>query len=1558
MKIFIYYLILLPVIVFANPSLPEGNKEIMSYHLTDQVNYPDTTINLVTSDLIKTTSGAGSGTLTIKNNILTLTLIGSWSPQQMKVGVIKNLNVSPTVPNMELGPITLADGKTFNGFYAKIENNALVFYSPFYFTGVNTTLSADLPDGTGPLNGAVYSYPFQGIFTCSPSGGGSAGGTIDIHYSKATLTLSGGWDANCVLKTGQIVSLGSTIVPNTDLGTIKYNGNNTNFGAKIESNWLVFYTYTTPILPGNCSMNVSRDLNERLALDVPNDKLNNWIHDVSYDSKGNIISQNRSYFDDLAKSNVSLSKDYVTNKIWGTEITYDNFARPDKISFIAPSPLSTFDKTNFFKTPEEISASVLPNSLTVTSPTTTSKTVQASDFILGVSTINPGLTVSFKAKTILLQDGFNATSTGGGVFTATSMTFPDNTLSTNLGNYYSDNNTDEPYQATAAQPFIQKNYDNLNPGNVINAVSGNKINGDWRTGYSYTVPAAQEMYYVYGSDYFDGYTFGGKEIVISKYFKTVTVDPNGNENVTFTDGEGKPLATARSGGATSYPVVSLIGTQGYVDVHIPKGIQSSQISLIQNNSLYKAYDLKTGLEITPITSSSFVGGNAYRIVAIDPPVKDYDTYIIQFDGGVAGQSGGLGISYSVNYYDFAVNVYNKTGQLIRSIQPNGYTTTSNVVGTPTHMTSTDFVSTYKYNALGQLIETSSPDAGISKFAYRKDGQIRFSQNALQAINNQFASYTDYDSMGRPVESGVYNNVNDRGAVINFDGIWPLTTEIEDPGYFSYRKSERSNTIYDSEDISQLPTNLTLTAVLRSQGIGIWEYSPQNNLSGNVAVTYTSSATGISAITWYSYDIYGRVEWIVQYNEGLGAKTINYEYDYRGNIKKALFHKNKADEMFVHQYSYDLNNVLIKVETSTDNINFTTQADYSYYKTGKLKRINIAQGAQGLDYVYTLTGQLKSINHPSLEAGKDPGGDSNDVFGLTLDYYNGDYLRTGKNITSSPTIGADYNGNIKASRWANKGIAGDYSGSSANQKGYLYNYDRNNWLTSATFGNTNSATAAISPASSLAEKGLTYDANGNIRTLQRTNETGTVVDNLTYNYTNAGRNQLNSITESAAVTADVNDIENQAQGNYIYDNIGQLRQNVSENLFYFYNTKGLVTEVKKGPNTLVKFFYNERGQRIAKESYDTTNFTLQNTTFYAVDLSGNPIAVYNLPSGGSITQTDLPIYGLSRLGVYNKPSAKSSYEITDHLGNVRAVIEKQGAVPVIKSYADYYPFGEQLPTRNSLSNYRYAFQGQEFDKETGMEAFKLRLWDGRIGRWLSTDPAGQYASLYLGMGNNPISGVDPDGAKNIRFNESGDYIGVDHDVWWHNLLFGSRGQYAGGNNKWVNFRFNDEDDAARFELDKEDYQYLSGIDLNFFKENLQGMIDKGIGPAKELGIIDKYKYIYYQSQGGGSLDYIDNFYSKKLHVFNGIAYNNPDAGNFAWAQSMSQLGISWGDVKFGSEFNGFWNGKYQNSQYSPRDDAFYKRITFFGDSAADQRAIHTGYNTHYIDGKWQTIIYQH
>jgi RHS repeat-associated protein len=80
-------------------------------------------------------------------------------------------------------------------------------------------------------------------------------------------------------------------------------------------------------------------------------------------------------------------------------------------------------------------------------------------------------------------------------------------------------------------------------------------------------------------------------------------------------------------------------------------------------------------------------------------------------------------------------------------------------------------------------------------------------------------------------------------------------------------------------------------------------------------------------------------------------------------------------------------------------------------------------------------------------------------------------------------------------------------------------------------------------------------------------------------------------------------------------------------------------------------------------------------------------------------------------------------------------------------SDYYPYGLPIGYRShSSEHYRYGYQGQfaEKDEETGWNSFELRMYEPVIGRWTSTDPYGQYASPYIGMGNSPLVGIDPDG----------------------------------------------------------------------------------------------------------------------------------------------------------------------------------------------------------------------
>jgi len=466
------------------------------------------------------------------------------------------------------------------------------------------------------------------------------------------------------------------------------------------------------------------------------------------------------------------------------------------------------------------------------------------------------------------------------------------------------------------------------------------------------------------------------------------------------------------------------------------------------------------------------------------------------------------------------------------------------------------------------------------------------------------------------------------------------------------RTEKQETVYDAletTDINALPAGYTTPSFLAS----------------NVAKTKNSETT-----TYYSYDIYGRVQWIVQDIAGLGIKTIDYEYDPITNqVHKVYYQKGKTDQ-FIHRYTYDaVDDSLVKVETSTNNSNYTTHASYEYYENGQLKRTELAGGLQGVDYIYNLAGQLKSINHPSLQTGNDPGNDTgihSDLFGMQIDYHTNDYARPLSNV-ATPNYGTDrLDGNIKGIRWKNNAVAG-----STNELRYAYEYDRNNWLTAADFsgsGTNGTPLVANIENTSVVENGenvtlkaggsvilkagfhaksgstfkarianasegqttladgdydvsnITYDANGNIQSLTRNkNRAGgasSEMDVLSYTYKIDKPNQLLRVTDAAGDVSGADDIGTQTGNNYVYNNIGQLIENKEDGITYSYTATGLVSEIKKDAKTLVKFYYNDKNFRVKKESYNDDGVTVNYTEHYIRDASGTAMAIYR---NGTVTE---------------------------------------------------------------------------------------------------------------------------------------------------------------------------------------------------------------------------------------------------------------------------------------------------------------------------------------------------
>ena len=307
--------------------------------------------------------------------------------------------------------------------------------------------------------------------------------------------------------------------------------------------------------------------------------------------------------------------------------------------------------------------------------------------------------------------------------------------------------------------------------------------------------------------------------------------------------------------------------------------------------------------------------------------------------------------------------------------------------------------------------------------------------------------------------------------------------------------------------------------------------------------------------------------------------------------------------------------------------------------------------------------------------------------------------------------------------------------------------------------------------------ITYDANGNIQSLRRNGQGA--LDDLSYSYDPNKPNQLRQVEDAVASGANGDDIDTQTDANnYVYNEIGQLIENKAEQIQYFYNASGLVTEVWYEGSPKVKFMYNDRNHRAKKESYH--NGSLLNSTFYVRDVAGQVMAIYT-EDGSQPQLVEQPIYGAGRIGV-QYTNGFAVYELTDHLGNVRALFTKESATDGdLEGYTDYYPFGMPMPQRQmtDANQYRYAYQGQEKDPETGKEAFQLRLWDSRIGRWLSPDPYTQFASPYLGMGNNPISGVDFDGGKVYIYKK-----GIGFFEYKNGNIYDKNGDVYSGNDSFL------------------------------------------------------------------------------------------------------------------------------------------------------------------------------
>ncbi|QKG55129.1 hypothetical protein [Hymenobacter sp. BRD67] len=599
-----------------------------------------------------------------------------------------------------------------------------------------------------------------------------------------------------------------------------------------------------------------------------------------------------------------------------------------------------------------------------------------------------------------------------------------------------------------------------------------------------------------------------------------------------------------------------------------------------------------------------------------------------------------------------------------------------------------------FDTAGRVLSATSADEGTTRYVYAQDGRIRFSQSALQAQPANGAprrfSYSNYDSAGRIIESGEYTESTTPGQGFTFEDM--LTS------------SPAANSVLQAALLEERVTNTTSTGSLAAsqcaQRQQVWYDLPQPDgalgsrqqdfVLGVVAKTSNGTST-----TWYSYDDRGQLTWLVQQAPGVNVKTVDYTYDAAGNVTQVAYQQGQPDS-FYHYYSYDANQRLTQVLTSPDGATQTLQARYFYYLHGPLKRVETAGNLQGTDYTYTVQGWLKSINGVNRHLDGDSpklNGVAKDLFGLTLDYFSGDY-RSAQASMATPTIpGAPatrYDGTVRSAAW--------FTAASPTMRQHLFTYDAKGQLQQADFGELvpgASATAAgtftASATHAYEEGSLHYDPNGNILTLRRRDGTGVATDDFAYQYP-TGSNRLSAV--------------NNPSGNpvldYDYDATGQMtRQHDEKGQRYLtYDVTGKVTGVYRDAaytQPLVVFTYNDRGFRTSKASYDPTTFQLKKTTYSVRDMAGSELATYTLDAttpGSGMQQSEVPLYGASRLGALTRldnGSLDYRYELNDQLGNARLIYHR----PTTTTYTatmEASAASQEEQTFTNVATTRYAAAG--------------------------------------------------------------------------------------------------------------------------------------------------------------------------------------------------------------------------------------------------------------------------
>ncbi len=816
--------------------------------------------------------------------------------------------------------------------------------------------------------------------------------------------------------------------------------------------------------------------------------------------------------------------------------------------------------------------------------------------------------------------------------------------------------------------------------------------------------------------------------------RVFTYDPNGyvasetdwDGNLTTYVNDARGNETSRTL-ASGTPLAETITTAWHPTFHLPTQIsepgRTTSFSYDANGNLLS----KTIASATITSTWSYTYNSFGQVLTATDPNGNVTTYAYDGQGNIISVTNALGQTTQFTSYD-------ANGRPLTIQDPNGVVTalTYNFRGQVTSRTTLQWVTTYNYDAVGQLIKLTKPDGSYLTFTY--DAAHR-----LTDINDALGAHIHYtlDAASNRTQEQVFDASNTlvRTRSYAYDAVNRLTQAIGALGQTTSYSYDPQGNLTQATDPNGNATSNAYDALNRlvqttdpKGAVTAFGYDLKGRLASvtdprGLVTSYanngldlpTSVTSPDSGVTTNTYDPAGNV---LTSTDARG-KTTTYVYDALNRVVKQTFANGASvafqydqgaygighltgmtDQTGTTSWGYNRHGQVISKQQTIGAVTLTTRSAYNP-ATGQLTSITYPSGAT-TSYSYDANGRVSAIAYQPAGGGATSplvsqivyqpfGPAASWVAGSGASYvraYDQDGRIASLSLPAGDSISLAYDAGSRITSLAETGLP---------TKSFQYN--RANRLVIYASGGTSQTT--------------TYDLSGNRLAYS---STGASPVSLSYAYDPASNRLL-------GVSGSLNE-------SYSYDAAGNVvaHNTPAADYAFSFSARNRLAQVSVGA-IVTTYWYNGLGQRVSKLAQATGA-----QVFFVYDEAGHLLGRYN-SSGGVDEETvylgDLPVAVLEPGGPY--------YIAPDHLGSPHQITN--GGQQVVWFW-DHDPFGNGQPT-GALTSYKPRFPGQFYDAETGLHYNYFRDYDPTTGRYIESDPIGLTGGIntYAYVGGKPSLYVD-------------------------------------------------------------------------------------------------------------------------------------------------------------------------------------------------------------------------